>query len=73
MGTTTVKPSGTMGTIGGTTGVHPIKPAGYIFCPYVPLTQTPVVLDPETIFPDLPEIKVKPKRYRSIDDPWEPS
>lgn len=25
--------------------------AGYIYCPYIPLTQTPVILDPDVFIP----------------------
>lgn len=61
--------------------------SGYIYAPYVPLTRTPVVLDPNVFIPrkgiltrygkkllDAGEPvlgPVKPKTIRSIFDPWE--
>lgn len=43
--------------------------SGFIYAPFIPLTQTPVVLDSEEI--PVEEPKGKKKKYRSIDDPWE--
>ena len=58
---------------------HTLMDTGYFYCPYIPITSTPVIFPagfPTTPIGDenLPEdiSAVKPKRvYRSIDDPWE--
>jgi hypothetical protein len=44
-----------------------LQDAGYIYAPYVPLTQTPVV--PPDMEPD-PE-PAKKKTYRTLDDDWD--
>ncbi len=45
--------------------------SGQFFCPFVPLTQTPVVLNPDDWLPSTIAPPIKVKKYRSIDDPWE--
>lgn len=54
--------------------------SGYFYCPHVPLTQTPVVLDPDTAICKRgiltrygKKLLSKMKKYRSIKDPWQPS
>ena len=49
---------------------------GYIYCPFVPLTQTPVVLDPnDFVSEEEPEERIngrlpKPEPFRTLDDDW---
>lgn len=49
--------------------------AGYIYCPHVPLTQTPVVLCPyEVVLEEGPDRGLNGrlvKPFRSLDDDWE--
>lgn len=47
------------------------RDAGYIYAPHVPLTQTPVVLDPGPGDPEVIEPpKIRPSPFRDLDDDW---
>ena len=67
---------------------HSIMDCGYFYAPYVPLAQSPVMLDPDSAFPkkgiltkygkkiieqeELPN-QVAKKIHRDITEPWEVS
>ena len=48
-----------------------LQNSGYFFAPYVPITRTPTVFNPQDFEDEEPVILQFPQRYRSLDDPWD--